>query len=98
MRRFLFPAIAGYTFVALIACSSLSSVLTTVPADIAAGVAAACTDVAASAKLFPTSPVVTYANAACPLGVAASSLVQNSATIQWLGQINAQLQAAPAKS
>lgn len=70
-----------------------------VASDIDQGVQAACADVAASAKLFPASPVVTYANAACPLGTAAADLTKNSATIQWLGQINAQLQAAkPAKT
>lgn len=75
----------------LSACSSTQ--LAQVQTDITAGVAAACTDVASAAKINPTSPIVVYGEAACPLGVAAASLVQNSATIQWLGGIAAQIQA-----
>lgn len=78
----------------LTACSPAQ--LAQVQTDITAGVAAACTDVATAAKINPTSPIVVYGEAACPLGVAASSLVQNSATIQWLGGIAAQIQATPA--
>lgn len=94
----------GYTIAAagiaaaltLSACNGQNpaQVATTVSTDVTTGIAAACTDVAAAAKLNPTSPVAVYAQAACPLGTAAATLVQNSATIQWLGQIQAQLQAA----
>lgn len=82
------------------ACSgNLVQDASVVTSDISTGIAAACTDVAATAKLFPKSPVLVYAEASCPLGQAAASLVQNAATIQWLGQINAQLQQpAAAKS
>ena len=69
--------------------------------EISTGIQAVCTDVATAAKLNPASPVVVYAEAACPLGIAASSLVQNSATLVWLGQIQQQLStpaAVPAKS
>lgn len=86
----LFLAIAfGLPFL-LSACSPAT--VATVTDDISAGIAAACQDVANTAKLFPTSPVVVYAEAACPLGQAAATLVQNSATLEWLGEINAQLQ------
>lgn len=76
------------------ACTGQSpaQVAATVTTDISSGVAAACSDAATAAKLFPTSPVAVYATAACPAGTAAASLVQNSATIQWLGQIIGQLQ------
>lgn len=67
--------------------------LAQVPAEVSAGVAAACTDAANAAKTFPASPIAQYANAACPLGMASAALVQNSATIQWLGGIVAQIQA-----
>ena len=92
----------GYTIallgaLALSACSVTE--LAAVQSDISTGVAAACKDVAAAAVLAPTSPVVSYANAACPLGQAAATLVKDSATIQWLGQVQQQLSAAaPAKS
>ena len=79
---------------ALGACSAAQ--VAQVQSDIATGIQAACSDVAAAAKLNPASPVAAWANGACPLGVAAASLVQNSATIQWLGQIQQQLAAAPA--
>lgn len=69
--------------------------LQTAQTDISAGIQAACNDVDAAAKLNPSSPVVAWATGACPLGVAAATLVQNSATLQWLGGIQAQL-AAPA--
>ena len=99
----------GYTFglalfaLALSACSGQNpaAVATNVAADLSAGIAAACGDAAKTAAAFPTSPVSVYANAACPGGLAAASLVQNSATLQWLGQVIGQIQAsqaAPAKS
>lgn len=85
--------VVGLLFTGLSACSPAQ--LAQVQTDITAGVAAACTDVAAASKINPTSPIVVYGDAACPLGIAAASLVQNSATIQWLGGIAAQIQAAP---
>lgn len=94
MKRYI--PIGVLAALALGACSAAQ--LGAVQSDISTGVAAACKDVAAAAVLAPTSPVVAYANAACPLGVAAATLVQNSATIQWLGQVQGQLAAAPAKS
>lgn len=61
--------------------------------DATAGVAALCTDAATAAKDFPTSPVAVYGAAACPGGLAAASLVQNSATAQWLQTVIGQIQA-----
>ena len=89
----------NHKLIAAIYCASLvaactSTQLTTAQTDIATGVAAACTDATAAAKLNPTSPVAVYITAACPLGEAAATLVQNSATIEWLGQVEAQV-AAP---
>lgn len=94
MKKYI--AIAG--LLALGACSSTD--LATAQADIATGIQAACTDATAAAALNPASPVAAYVNAACPLGIAAATLVKNSATIQWLGEVQAQVAAppAPAKS
>lgn len=91
----------GYTFgagllaFAVAACSPTQ--LMQAQSDISTGIQAVCSDVANAAKINPASPVVVYAEAACPLGVAAASLVQNSATLVWLGQIQQQL-ATPAPS
>src|SRR5258708_39213168 len=79
---------------ALSACSAAQ--VAQVQSDIATGIQAACSDVAAAAKLNPASPVAAWANGACPLGVAAASLGQNSATIPWLGQVQQPLARAPA--
>lgn len=59
--------------------------------DIQTGIAAACTDVIAAQKANPNSPVAPWASACSPTGMA--GLAQNSATIQWLGGIAAQLSA-----
>lgn len=62
----------------------------TAQTELSAGIAAACHDVAAAQAANPTSPVAPWAANACsPNGTA--SLVQNSATIQWLGTLAAQL-------
>ena len=70
--------------------------------DIAGGIQAACADVLAAQKPNQASPVADYALAACGTATAVATLVQNSATIQWLGQLQQQLAApaaaAPAKS
>lgn len=86
-------ALAAFTIILPIGCTATQ--LQQAQTDIVTGIQAACLDVANAAKLYPTSPVVMYGEAACPAGVAATSLVQNSATIQWLGGIAAQIQAAP---
>jgi len=87
-------ALAALGMLALAACSGTQ--LQTTSADIAAGIQAACADVAAAAKLNPSSPVVPWAVGACGTATAVAALVQNSATIQWLGQIQAQLAQPPA--
>ena len=84
-----------YIALALAACNGQNPAAV-VSADVASGIAAACLDAANTAKAFPLNPVATYANAACPGGLAAASLVQNSATLQWLGQIIGQIQGSSA--
>lgn len=61
--------------------------------DIASGIQAACADVNAAVKLNPNSPAAPWAVGACGTATAVAALVQNSATIQWLGQVQQQLQA-----
>lgn len=65
--------------------------LATAQSDISTGIQAACKDVQATAVAFPGSPVAVYATGACGSAELVSALVQNSGTIQWLGQIQAQL-------
>lgn len=67
----------------------------TAQTDIAAGIQAACNDVMAAQKLNPTSPSSAWATGACGTATQVAALVQNSATIQWLGQVQQQL-ATPA--
>jgi hypothetical protein len=62
--------------------------------DISTGIAAGCKDVNAALPLVADPAVKVYAVAACGTATAVASLVQNSGTIQWLGQIKAQLDAA----
>lgn len=66
----------------------------TVEGDAVTLIGALCNDAAASAKQFPLNPVSVYADAACPAGIAAAGLVQNSDTAKWLGDIVAQIKAA----
>lgn len=89
----------GYAIIALIAllAGCTAAQVQQAETDISAGIAAACHDVNAAQAANPKSPVAPWAVQACsPTGQA--GLVQNSATIQWLGGIAAQLQqpAAPA--
>lgn len=77
---------------ALGACTTAQ--LQTAQNDISAGIQAACKDVQAVAALNPSSPVGSYATASCGTATAVASLVQNSGTLVWLGQLQAQL-AAP---
>jgi hypothetical protein len=70
--------------------------LTQAQTDISTGIAAACKDVSAVAALNPSSPVGSYATAACGTATAVASLVQSSDTIQWLGSLQAQIAAKPA--
>jgi len=88
----------GLFALALSACTTAQ--IQQAQADISTGIKAACTDVLAAQKLNPASPVANYATAACGTATAVAALVQNSATIQWLGQLWQQLQppAAPAKA
>lgn len=80
---------------ALLLASCTTAELQQANSDISGGIAAACADVLAAQKLNPASPVAAYASAACGTATAVAALVQNSATIQWLGQIQQQL-ATPA--
>lgn len=78
---------------ALAGCTSTQ--LQQAQTDISTGIQAACADVMAAQKVNPQSPVAPWAVGACGTATAVGALVQNSATIQWLGQIQAQL-ATPA--
>ena len=85
---------------ALLIASCTAAELQQAQSDISTGIEAACADVVAAQKLNPTSPVAAYATAACGTATDVAALVQSSATIQWLGQIQQQLSppaaAAPA--
>lgn len=84
----------------LLLASCTAAELQQAQSDISTGIEAACADVVAAQKLNPTSPVAAYATAACGTARDVAALVQSSATIQWLGQIQQQLSppapAAPA--
>jgi hypothetical protein len=97
-REYVIAAAGLAAALTLSACNGQNpaAVAAQVQNDITTGIAAACLDATNTAKLFPASPVAVYAVAACPAGTAAASLVQNSATLQWLGQIIGQMQAASA--
>lgn len=78
--------------VALAGCSSAQ--LATAQADISAGIQAACLDVNAAAALPGVNPSLkAYAGASCATASAVGALVQNSATLQWLGTLQGQMTA-----
>lgn len=85
------PIVIAGTVAILTACSAAQ--IGQVTTDATTLVAALCTDAATAAKDFPTSPTAIYAQAACPLGMAAATLVKDSATAQWLQTVTAQIQA-----
>lgn len=67
--------------------------LQTAQTDISVGIKSACADVMAANALNPNSPVAPWAVAPCGTAAAVAGLVQSSATIQWLGGIQAALSA-----
>lgn len=84
---------------ALLVSACTAAQLQTAQTDIGAGIQAACTDVMAAEKLNPNSASAPWATASCATATATAALVQNSATLQWLGSLEAQIVApAPAAS
>ena len=77
----------------LAACSTAQ--IQNAQTDISAGITAACADVNMAQKqastLAPANAQVAslsaYATAACSTGTAVAALVQNSATLEWLGTL-----------
>lgn len=84
--------IYGFCAIAVLARCTAAQ-LQTAQSEISVGINAACADVAAAQKLNPTSPSAPWAAGACGSATAVASLVQNSATLVWLGQIQQQLAA-----
>jgi hypothetical protein len=98
MRRLIPPAAAlpGLLCLFLIIAACTVDQLRLATSEISKGIQAACADAMAVSKLPNASPdVAVYATAACSNGTAVAALAQNSATLVWLGQLQAQLAAAP---
>lgn len=82
------PVLAVMALIGTLAACTAQQVQTA-ETEISAGIAAACHDVNAAAVANPQSPAVAWASACTPTGMA--GLVQNSATVQWLGGLAVQL-------
>lgn len=99
MRKFI-PVVA----VAILCAACSTAQLTAAQSDISTGIADACKDVLASAAVATAAApannkvaaIAGYATGACTLAGPVAALVQNSATLQWLGSLQGQLSAAAA--
>lgn len=102
MRKYLVLSTLIVSSVALLSGCSPTQI-SAAQTDISTGINAACNDVMAAKTqaqtLAPTNAQVAstaaYAVAACGTATAVAALVQNSDTLQWLGNLQGQLTAAP---
>lgn len=101
MRKIL--AIGALCVLGLTGSTCSTSQIGTATTDISTGIQAACKDVLATIPVAQAaakggaantvSSIATYGVAACATAQAVAALVQNSSTLQWLGQLQGQLAA-----